>query len=328
MGGQRRIRIENEMFARMEKRYSEEEQANYLMSLLMDNYPLLSAVAVAMEPGEGIPSLFAHRGLSGNFIKEMYQRGALPVFEAARKGEVTVREGDRRAGDPSFRIEHDCRSLYAAPCRLQGETLGAFAVDSADPDLLSPETREDLRAYARIVAFFLALRSLKGKISRVPEVDSVTRLHSFKSFHEVLHRELSRGKKFLHPVSLLFIKIRNLREMNEVYGHVAADEALREAAARVTQNLRDVDYAARSGGAIYVVMPQMEKAEAAKTAGRIAGAMESSPVGRGNVFLRFAIGVASYPGDGETERVLIPHTDAMVHESMRKGGNAVSVFRE
>jgi hypothetical protein len=63
-----RIRIENEIFGRMEKKYSEEDQANHPMSLLMDNYPLLCTVTIAADSlGENL-SVFAHRGLSKNFI--------------------------------------------------------------------------------------------------------------------------------------------------------------------------------------------------------------------------------------------------------------------
>jgi GGDEF domain-containing protein len=56
--------------------------------------------------------------------------------------------------------------------------------------------------------------------------------------------------------------------------------------------------------------------------------MNASPVGKGDIRLMLAIGVTQYPKDGETERVLIPHTEAMVHESLRKGGNTVTVYRE
>ena len=323
-----RIRIENEMFGRMEKKYSEEEQANYLMSLLMDNYPLHSAVTIALDPEGEELSVFAHRGLSGKFIKEMYTKKTLPVVMAAGRGTMTVSGGDERAKDPSFRLEHGYRSLYATPCRLQGETIGVFLADSPDPDLFTPETQESFLAYSRLATFFLALRTLRGKISRVPDVDSVTGLYTFKYFHEVLHRELSRGKKFRHPVSLLFLKVRSLREMNEVYGHVTADAALAEMAARIKGKLREVDYAARSGGMIYVVLPQMAKTEAGKLAGRIVDAMDASPVGKGKIQLTVAIGVAQYPKDGDTERVLIPHTEAMVHESMRKKGNALTVYKD
>ncbi len=323
-----RIRIENEIFARMEKKYSEEEQANHLMSLLMDNYPLLCAVTIATDPlGENL-SVFAHRGLSGNFIKKMYTKKNVPVVMEALKGPVAVGGSDDCAKDPSFRLEHGYKSLFAAPCRLQGETLGVFLVDSDDPALLTPETQESFLAFARLVTIFLALRVLRGKISRVPDVDSVTGLFTYKVFHEVLHRELSRGKKFQHPVCLLFIKIRNLRELNAVYGHVAADGALAEAVKLLRSNLREVDYAARSSGDIYVVMPRIEKTEAAKTAQLVVNAMDTSPVGKGEIHLKFAIGVTAYPKDGDTERVLIPHTEAMVHESIRKGGNAFTVYRD
>ncbi len=323
-----RKRIVNEMFGRMEKKYSEEELANYLMSLLMDSYPLLSAVTVSVDPGgEGL-SVFAHRGLSGNFIKEMYAKKTLPVIAEARKDPVLVVGGDERARDPAFRLEHAYRSLYAVPCRLQGETLGVFLADSDDPDFLTPETKESFLVYARLVTFFLALRTLRGLVPRVPGVDPVTGLHSFKYFHEVLHRELSRGEKFGHPVSLLYLKVRNLREMNEVYGHVAADAALAEVAKRIRGTLREVDYAARSGGMFYIVLSQMGKTEAGNVAKRIIDSMNASPVGKGDILITVAIGVAQYPKDGDTERVLIPHTEAMVHESVRKGGNALTIYPE
>ncbi len=321
-----RKRIVDEMFVRMEKKYTEEELANYLMSLLMDNYPLLSAVTISAEPGEKGLSVFAHRGLSGNFIKEMYAKKTLPVVAAALKDPVFVGTGDKRLPDPSFRLEHAYRSLYASPCRLQGETLGVFLADSDDPDFLTPEAKESFLVYVRLVTFLLALRRLRGMIPRVPGEDPVTGLHNFKFFHEVLHRELSRGEKFSHPVSLLYLKIRNLREMNEVYGHVAADAALAEVAGRIKGNLRVVDYAARSGGMIYVVLSQMPKAEAANVAKRIVESMDASPVSKGEIRLTVAIGVAQYPKDGNTERVLIPHTEAMVHESVRKGGNTFTVY--
>jgi diguanylate cyclase (GGDEF)-like protein len=298
------------------------------MNLLMENYPLLSATVFALDQdGKGI-SVFGQRGLSGHFIKDMYARKDQPLIAAAMKGEVEVSGNDARVKDPGFRLEHEYKVLYAVPCRLQGETLGVFVADSMHPDLLTQETRQDFLSFARIATLFIALRNLRGKVSRVPDIDMVTGLFTFKFFHEVLHREMTRGKKFGHSASLMFIKVRNLREMNEVYGHVPADRALAEVAGRIRASLRDIDYVSRSGGNIYVVMPGMSKTEAQKTAAKIVDGMNSSPVGQGDIHLKVAIGIAAFPKDGDTEKVLIPHVESMVHESMRKGGNAISVFKE
>jgi len=322
-----RVRIESEILARLEKRYSEEEQANHLMSLLMDSYPLHAAGVFALENGK-TPLVFAHRGHSGNFIKELYAKGTLPAVEAAAAGEVVIQGADPRLSDPAWRFEHEAKGVFGAPCRLHGETLGVFLASSGEPDLFVRETREAFLTYTRLSAVLLGFRSLRQKVSRIPDIDSVTGLHNYKYFHEILHQELTRGKKFGHPVSLVFIKIRHLREMNEVYGHVAADSALVELARVVRSQLRDVDYIARSGSMIYVVMPQMGKAEAAKTASRVLEGMNASPLGRWDVMLKTAIGVASYPKDGDSERILLPHVEAMVHESTRKGDNAVSVYKD
>lgn len=322
-----RIRIENEILGRLEERLSEEEQANHLMSLLMDSYPLFAAGVLATERGK-TPRLFAHRGHSGSFVKELYARGTLPVVEAAAAGELVIQGADPRLSDPSWRFEHEAKAVFGAPCRLHGETVGVFLASSRQPDLFAGETREAFRAFSRLSAVLLGLGTLHQKVSRIPDMDSVTGLHNFKFFHEILHQELARGKKLGHPVSLLFIKIRRLREMNEVYGHVAADGALAELAQVVRSRLREVDYVARSGSMIYVVMPQTPKTEAAETASRVLGALNASPLGRREVILKIAIGVASFPKDGDSERILLPHVEAMVHESTRKGDNAVSVYKD
>lgn len=323
-----RIQIENEILGRQEKKYSEEEQANHLMSLLMENYPLLSASVFALDPEGKDISVFAQRGLSGRFIKEMYAEKDLPLVAAARKGEIVVSGEEKRGKNAGIRLEHDFRSLYAAPCRLQDEVYGIFVADSPKSDVFAQEVRQDFRAYGQIATLFLAMRSLRGKVSRIPDVDMVTGLYSYKFFHEALHRELTRGKKFRTAVSLMFLKVRHLREMNEVYGHVHADRALGEVGARIRASLRDVDYVSRSGGNIYVIMPGMTKSGAGTVARKIAESMAASPVAQGKVQLALAIGVATYPKDGDNERVIIPVVESMVHESMRKGGNSVSVYKD
>ncbi len=68
---QTRIRIENEILGRLERRYTEEEQANHLMNILMESYPLLSATTLSTDIGGGKPTVFAQRGLSNHFIKSL-----------------------------------------------------------------------------------------------------------------------------------------------------------------------------------------------------------------------------------------------------------------
>lgn len=320
-----RIRIEDDILERQERHCSEEELANRLMFLLADQFPLHSAAVLAVGRTGKDFSVFAHRGLSGNFIKELYARGGLPVVSAALKGEVFV-SGDVPTDDPALRFEHLARSLFAVPCRAQGETLGALIVDSPEPGLFTTTVKDTFRNCARLAALYLEIRNLKGRISRVPDRDAITGFADFKIFHEDLHRELTSARKFGHSVSLVHLKIMNLSRMNGIYGHVASDKVLEEMAGIIRSRLRDVDRVARAGATVFIIMPQMQKDAAADAARRIVEAVRSAIAGKPDVPLAIAAGVGEFPQDGETERVLIPHVEGAVHESMRRGGNTVTVY--
>jgi len=320
-----REQIGNDYLSYLGKKESEETQANHFLGVLMDSYPLLSVSILAFDKKEQ-PVVFAHRGLSGNFIKDLYAKGTLPVVTAAFAGETVLPGGDPRLSDPAWRFEHESKALFAGPCRIHGKIAGILIAEFRDPCLSDAPTREAFGAYAQMSAILIALRGYHHEAGRVPEKDSLTGLGTFKTFHEELFRELSRGKRTGQSVSLMFIKIRGLREMNEVYGHIAADAALIDVAHRVKGQLRRVDFIGRSGSSLYIVMPETTKDHAREVASRIASAVDASQRGKKGGALKVAVGLTTFPVDGEDERVLIPQTEEMVHESVRKGGNAVTVF--
>jgi polar amino acid transport system substrate-binding protein len=126
----------------------------------------------------------------------------------------------------------------------------------------------------------------------------------------------------------MFVKVLHMREMNGIYGHLVADEALIALSEVIKANLREVDFIARSGSSFYVVMPELRKEEAESFASKVAEGMDEMPVAGREVTLNTAIGVTAFPDDGDSERVLIQNAEQMVRESVRKGGNAVTVFRD
>jgi len=320
-----REQIGNDYLAYLGKRESEETQANHFLGMLTETYQLMSAAILAIDKN-GSPVVFANRGLSGSFIKDLYVKGTLPVITAALSEETILPGGDPRLSDPAWRFEHECKALYAAPCRIHGKTVGVFIAEFRDPGLADPATREAFKAYAQMSAILLALKGFHLEAGRIQETDSLTGFGTFKSFHEVLVRDLARGKRSGKPVSIVFIKVRCLREMNDVYGHAAADKAFLELSQMVKNQLRGIDFIARSGSSLYIVMPDTPKDKAAAVASRIVSAMNAMPQEKKDVVLKIAIGVGTYPSDGDTERVLFPHVENMVHESVRKGGNAFTVF--
>ena len=69
-----------------------------------------------------------------------------------------------------------------------------------------------------------------------------------------LKEELARAQRQGSGLTCLLIDLDRFKQINDQYGHLAGDMALREAAQRVDAHIRDSDAAARFGGDEFVVL--------------------------------------------------------------------------
>lgn len=88
-------------------------------------------------------------------------------------------------------------------------------------------------------------------------VDALTETVNTARFHEFVHRELARVKRYDHPVTVAFIDLDNFKMVNDSYGHLVGDEALRSLAALMSQHVRGTDIVGRLGGDEFgILMPE------------------------------------------------------------------------
>ena len=88
-------------------------------------------------------------------------------------------------------------------------------------------------------------------------VDALTETVNTGRFHEFVHRELARAKRYDHPVTVAFIDLDNFKRVNDSYGHLVGDEALRSLAALMSQHVRSTDIVGRLGGDEFgILMPE------------------------------------------------------------------------
>jgi diguanylate cyclase (GGDEF)-like protein len=87
--------------------------------------------------------------------------------------------------------------------------------------------------------------------------DPLTGLYNRRFLDEVLRRELARAARYGHALSLILIDIDNFKELNDRYGHLVGDEALKRVAKALRENIRRVDYIFRWGGDEFcVILPE------------------------------------------------------------------------
>ena len=161
--------------------------------------------------------------------------------------------------------------------------------------------------------------------------DPLTRILNRQAFFQKFHDELERTKRYKHPLAVAMIDVDHFKSFNDMEGHVYGDEALRKLAQHFTGNLRKTDVLGRYGGEEFVVlMPETRMQNAKEICDRLRTALEDSPFqGKaGTAYLTVSIGIAGFPGDGDSSELLDPGSrPGFVSSETRQGETASSSIR-
>jgi diguanylate cyclase (GGDEF)-like protein len=96
---------------------------------------------------------------------------------------------------------------------------------------------------------------------REANCDALTGAFKKRYFMEQLETEFAYHFRHLQDLSLMFFDIDHFKKLNDNYGHLAGDQALREFAGIVAEMLRTEDLFARYGGEEFVILLRDTNAE-------------------------------------------------------------------
>ncbi len=106
-----------------------------------------------------------------------------------------------------------------------------------------------------IVAFsIVTIKNLLKKEREHGNTDDLTGTANIGFFYETARAEIRRSDAHKRPLSLAYICIDNLRYVNDVFGHIAGDYLLHEAAQIMRSALRSEAVVSRLGGARFAVL--------------------------------------------------------------------------
>lgn len=104
-----------------------------------------------------------------------------------------------------------------------------------------------------------ALRRNAELLKSLSLVDELTQLHNRRGFFELARQNLKIARREHHSMGLFFIDLNGLKQINDNLGHLAGDEALRDAAGILRQTFRDSDILARIGGDEFVALAHVSR---------------------------------------------------------------------
>lgn len=159
-------------------------------------------------------------------------------------------------------------------------------------------------------------------VSRVREEsqrDELTGLLNRRGFYEQMN-DLFGKKDALGCAAMLIIDADGLKKINDIYGHFVGDQYLRRIAGSIESAAGEGAVCARLGGDEFVIfLSGFSSTEALRKRISEIGNERKNIPGGGIQTIRFSMGEAFYPSDGEDFHVLLQRSDERMYMEKRHG---------
>jgi two-component system cell cycle response regulator len=208
------------------------------------------------------------------------------------------------------------------------EGMDAGADDYVTKPYDTHELRVRIRAGRRILELQAELVKAREALRDQATRDGLTGIWNRNALFEVIGRELARSTRERLPLAVVMADLDRFKHVNDVYGHLAGDAVLREAARRMSACMRPYDAIGRYGGEEFVVvLPGCDAVTGRQQAERLRAALADEPFRICNceTAVTCSLGVA-WTGDSDvTCDSLIRAADQALYDAKRRGRNRVQV---
>jgi diguanylate cyclase (GGDEF)-like protein len=260
-------------------------------------------------------------------------RGNILNFWASKFGRpMLLRKGNHPQSDDLLNQLGAC-SAVVVPLVASNRVFGSMQLFSSSAEAFSAEDAQLLWILALIAENLLSREQSNEGLLSLAFTDYLTGLKTRGYFEQQLDLELKRCERKRADLALLMLDIDYFKPLNDRYGHHVGDQVLRDVAALLTKDMREMDTVARYGGEEFVIiLPETNAFSASRVAQRIRDSIDQAKFFAGSAdvveHLTMSIGIAVCPQDSRFKRDLIECADAALYDAKSRGRNQVTMYSE
>ena len=172
-----------------------------------------------------------------------------------------------------------------------------------------------------------ALRETMGRLHEMALRDELTGVHNRRYILEVLSRQKSLADREQQGFTICYCDLDHFKQVNDRFGHVTGDRALRQFAELAAGIVRNIDYVARFGGEEFImVLVGADESAAENVANRLRNRTKQMwvPGTDDNFALGVSIGVTAFRS-GERVEDALNRADRALYSAKMSGRDKVVV---
>ncbi|MGN6300900.1 MAG: GGDEF domain-containing protein [Angustibacter sp.] len=157
----------------------------------------------------------------------------------------------------------------------------------------------------------LQLASAREELRELALVDPLTSLHNRRGLLHLGENAVSTADRAGRPVTVVFVDVDGMKQVNDRLGHAAGDLALQQTAQALRLSVRDCDVCARLGGDEFCVLMPDALPDVRLLADRLRATLDEVA---GRPMFGVSVGAARRdPGSGVSLEELIERADAAMY---------------
>jgi len=171
---------------------------------------------------------------------------------------------------------------------------------------------------------------LNNKLKELSVVDELSGLYNRRHFYDTLTKTMKifsrvRGRGYSSTFSLVIMDIDNFKKVNDTYGHLIGDLAIKHVADLIKKNTRLSDYVFRYGGDEFaVILPDTDVKGSKELAERLRKTVEISPLQFNGTVLTMTLSLGASTFQDQVDSMeIVQEADMKLYESKNKGRNCV-----
>ncbi|HEC18765.1 MAG TPA: diguanylate cyclase [Gammaproteobacteria bacterium] len=174
------------------------------------------------------------------------------------------------------------------------------------------------------------LEETTAQLRELSNKDGLTQLFNRRYVEEALETEFARARRYDHKLSVILTDIDFFKKVNDIHGHLAGDEVLREVSRRLTEALRGSDILGRYGGEEFlIILPETDVQGALVLAERLREIIAAEPIeadGK-SLTVNISLGLTELRDTTAAYAQLIAEADVGLYQSKENGRNCTTLFR-